>query len=120
MFWTSYDQYDLKFWSLLEILVSGSCHVEIVNLYTVLDQFIKVQIRQDLALDVSAVPTDATLSALPAEAATPVLPVAKLGSKPPLTPHTLQTRQALVEISNKTVTFPTTTSGETSGRMVHN
>lgn len=84
-----------------------------------LDQFIKVQIRRDLALDVSAVPADATLSALPAQAATPVMPVAKLGSKS-LTPLTPQMHQALVEISNKTITFPTTPSGETSGTAVHN
>ncbi|KAM6909723.1 centrosomal protein of 192 kDa [Xenentodon cancila] len=77
-------------------------------------KFIKVQIRQDLALDVSAAPADATLSALPAQAATPVLPVAKLSSKLPLPPDAPQTLQAMVEIGNKTINFPSTPSGETS------
>ncbi|XP_061571947.1 centrosomal protein of 192 kDa [Cololabis saira] len=75
---------------------------------------IKVQIRQDLALDVSAAPADASLSALPAQAATPVLPMPRLGSKPPAPPDTPQTPLAAVEISNKTITFPSTASGETS------
>ncbi|XP_037836225.1 centrosomal protein of 192 kDa isoform X2 [Kryptolebias marmoratus] len=74
-------------------------------------KFIKVQIRQDLALDVSAAPTDPALSALSAQTATPVLPVARIGNKPSLTP---QATQAQVEIGNKTITFPTTPSGETS------
>ncbi|XP_041845085.1 centrosomal protein of 192 kDa isoform X2 [Melanotaenia boesemani] len=77
-------------------------------------KFIKVQIRQDLALDVSAAPADTTLSALPAQAATPLLPVARLGTKPSLTTQTPQTRQALVEISNKAIIFPTVHSGEAS------
>ncbi|XP_070822984.1 centrosomal protein of 192 kDa [Chaetodon trifascialis] len=77
-------------------------------------KFIKVQIRRDLALDVSAAPADTTLSALPPQAATPVLPVARLTTKTLLPPQTPQTPQALVEISNKTVIFPTTASGETS------
>ncbi|CAN9514042.1 unnamed protein product [Ophioblennius macclurei] len=74
-------------------------------------KFIKVQIRQDLALDVSAAPTD-QLSALPAQAATPVVqPVSRLAAGPPSTP---QTTQPLMEISNKTVVFPSTRPGETS------
>ncbi|XP_047188931.1 centrosomal protein of 192 kDa isoform X1 [Scophthalmus maximus] len=83
-------------------------------------KFIKVQIRQDLALDVSAAPADRTLSALPALAATPVLPVARLPTGPslalqtPQTPQTPQAPPALVEISNKTIVFPITPSGETS------
>ncbi|XP_016526111.1 centrosomal protein of 192 kDa isoform X2 [Poecilia formosa] len=71
-------------------------------------KFIKVQIRRDLALDVSAAPADASLSALPAQAATPVLPVPRLGNKPPTS------APSLVEIKNKTITFPPTPSGETS------
>lgn len=81
-------------------------------------QFIKVQIRRDLALDVSAAPADTTLSALPPQAATPVLPVARLTAKTSLPPQTPQAPQALVEISNKTVIFPSTPSGDTSGREV--
>ncbi|XP_071324472.1 centrosomal protein of 192 kDa isoform X3 [Trachinotus anak] len=80
-------------------------------------KFIKVQIRQDLALDVSTAPADRTLSALPPLAATPVLPVARLTTKPSLplqTPQTPQTPQAPVEISSKTIIFPTTPSGEAS------
>uniref|UniRef100_A0A665TA93 Centrosomal protein 192 n=1 Tax=Echeneis naucrates TaxID=173247 RepID=A0A665TA93_ECHNA len=45
---------------------------------------IKVQIRQDLALDVSTAPADRTLSALPPLAATPVLPMGRLTTKPSL------------------------------------
>ncbi|KAG7223524.1 hypothetical protein INR49_015464 [Caranx melampygus] len=80
-------------------------------------KFIKVHIRQDLALDVSAAPADRTLSALPPLAATPVLPVARLAAKPSLplqTPQSPQTPQAPVEISSKTIIFPSTPSGETS------
>ncbi|XP_037639447.1 centrosomal protein of 192 kDa isoform X1 [Sebastes umbrosus] len=77
-------------------------------------KFIKVQIRGDLALDVSAAPADTTLSALPPQAATPVLPVARLTARPSLPPQTPQAPQALLEISNKTIMFPTTPSGETS------
>ncbi|XP_035528184.1 centrosomal protein of 192 kDa [Morone saxatilis] len=80
-------------------------------------KFIKVQIRRDLALDVSASPADTTLSALSPQVATPVLPVARLTTKPsllPQTPQTPQAPQALVVISNKTIMFPTTASGETS------
>ncbi|XP_040900614.1 centrosomal protein of 192 kDa isoform X2 [Toxotes jaculatrix] len=77
-------------------------------------KFIKVQIRQDLALDVSAAPADMTLSALPPHAATPVLPVARHTTKPSLPLQTPHTPPALVEISNRTIIFPTTPSGETS------
>ncbi|XP_070691086.1 centrosomal protein of 192 kDa isoform X2 [Pempheris klunzingeri] len=77
-------------------------------------KFIKVQIRRDLALDVSAAPADTTLSALPPQAATPVLPVARLTTKPSPSSQTPQAPQALVEISNKTIIFPTTPSGDTS------
>ncbi|KAM9353963.1 centrosomal protein of 192 kDa [Symphorus nematophorus] len=74
-------------------------------------KFIKVQIRRDLALDVSAAPADTTLSALSPQAATPVLPMARLTTKSSVTPLA---PPALVEISNKTITFPNTPSGETS------
>uniref|UniRef100_A0A667ZNW0 Centrosomal protein 192 n=1 Tax=Myripristis murdjan TaxID=586833 RepID=A0A667ZNW0_9TELE len=77
-------------------------------------KFIKVQIRQDLALDVSAAPADRSLAALAPQAATPLLPVVRPHTKPSQPPLTPQTPQALVEISNKTIIFPTTTSGETS------
>ena len=78
-------------------------------------QLIKVQIRGDLALDVSAAPADSTLSALPAQAATPVLTVPRLAVQPSLPQHTAQAPLALLEISNKTIMFPSTPSGETSG-----
>lgn len=78
-------------------------------------QLIKVQIRGDLALDVSAAPADSTLSALPAQAATPVLTVPRLTVQPSLPQHTPQAPLALLEISNKTIMFPSTPSGETSG-----
>ncbi|KAI3361498.1 hypothetical protein L3Q82_013647, partial [Scortum barcoo] len=77
-------------------------------------KFIKVQIRRDLALDVSAAPADTTLSALPPQAATPILPLTRLLTKPLLPLQTPQTPEVLVEISNKTIMFPTTPSGETS------
>ncbi|KAF7654653.1 hypothetical protein LDENG_00066660 [Lucifuga dentata] len=77
-------------------------------------KFIKVQIRRDLALDVSAAPADTTLSALDPQAATPLLPVARLTAKLSLPPQTPPAPQALVEIRNKTIIFPTTPSGETS------
>nr|XP_046255451.1 centrosomal protein of 192 kDa [Scatophagus argus]XP_046255452.1 centrosomal protein of 192 kDa [Scatophagus argus] len=85
-------------------------------------KFIKVQIRRDLALDVSAAPADTTLSALPPQAATPVVPVARLTTKTLLPPQTPQASQALVKISDKTIIFPTTHSGETSEAQleVHN
>lgn len=79
-------------------------------------QFIKVQIRQDLALDVSAAPADKSLSALPPQAATPVLPVVRPTARPSELLQTHRTPQAIVEISNKTIVFPSTSSGENSGR----
>ncbi|XP_077383408.1 centrosomal protein of 192 kDa isoform X2 [Festucalex cinctus] len=77
-------------------------------------KLIKVQIRQDLALDVSAAPAGATLSALSPKAATPVLPSVRISSKSLLPPTPLQLPHALVEISNKNIIFPNTPSGETS------
>ncbi|XP_034553288.1 centrosomal protein of 192 kDa isoform X2 [Notolabrus celidotus] len=77
-------------------------------------KFIKVQIRRDLALDVSAAPADTSLSALPPQAATPILPVSRLPTNPLLPSQILQMPQALVEINSKTIIFPTTPSGETS------
>ncbi|XP_072251046.1 centrosomal protein of 192 kDa [Leuresthes tenuis] len=116
-------------------LIEPQCHLQILispnpslaNKYALLpwsgqiyvqcdgqQKFIKVQIRRDLALDISATPGDATLSALPVQDATPVLPVARLSSKPLLTPQLQQMPQALVEIGNKAIIFPTTHAGETS------
>ncbi|KAM8869260.1 centrosomal protein of 192 kDa isoform 2-T6 [Spinachia spinachia] len=77
-------------------------------------KLIKVQIRGDLALDVSAAPADTTMSALAPQAATPALPVARLAAKPSLPPQPPLAPHALLEISNKTIMFPTTPSGETS------
>ncbi|KAM3614616.1 uncharacterized protein V6R79_016875 [Siganus canaliculatus] len=77
-------------------------------------KFIKVQIRRDLALDVSATPADTTLTALPPQAATPVMPVVRLPNKPLVAPQVPQEPEALVDISNKTILFPSTLSGETS------
>nr|XP_057909656.1 centrosomal protein of 192 kDa isoform X3 [Doryrhamphus excisus] len=73
-------------------------------------KLIKIQIRRDLALDVSAAPADVTLSALSPQAATPVLPT----SKTALNPTPQQSTPALVHISNKNIIFPNTPSGETS------
>ncbi|XP_067093402.1 centrosomal protein of 192 kDa isoform X1 [Osmerus mordax] len=64
-------------------------------------KLIKVQIRQDLALDVSIAPVDRSLSALPPQAATPLVD--------PVRPQ-----DNLLEITNRTVIFSTTASGETS------
>ncbi|KAM6967635.1 centrosomal protein of 192 kDa [Aplochiton taeniatus] len=75
-------------------------------------KFIKVQIRQDLALDVSAAPGDRSLSALPPQAATPLLSVVKPQTQPP------QGSKATVEINDKTIIFPATPSGETSESQV--
>ncbi|XP_077431491.1 centrosomal protein of 192 kDa isoform X1 [Vanacampus margaritifer] len=77
-------------------------------------KLIKVQIRQDLELDVSTAPAGATLSALSPKAATPVLPSVRISSKSTLPSTPLQLPQALVEISNKNIIFPNTPSGETS------
>ncbi|XP_029695125.1 centrosomal protein of 192 kDa-like [Takifugu rubripes] len=77
-------------------------------------KFIKVQIRPDLALDVSSAPANTSLSALPPQAATPVLPVSRLVTTNPLPPQTPQSPSALVEINSKTIVFPATYSGEMS------
>ncbi|XP_056900183.1 centrosomal protein of 192 kDa isoform X2 [Takifugu flavidus] len=74
-------------------------------------KFIKVQIRPDLALDVSSAPANTSLSALPPQAATPVLPVSRLITTNPVPP---QSPSALVEINSKTIVFPATYSGEMS------
>ncbi|XP_074538794.1 centrosomal protein of 192 kDa isoform X2 [Halichoeres trimaculatus] len=81
-------------------------------------KLIKVQIRSDLALDVSAALAETTLTALPPQAATPALPLSRLPNSPLLHPQSQQTPEALVEISNKTIVFPTTASGETSGAQL--
>ncbi|XP_049586557.1 centrosomal protein of 192 kDa isoform X1 [Syngnathus scovelli] len=75
---------------------------------------IKVQIRRDLALDVSAAPADSTLSALSPHAATPMLPPVRLTSKSALPVTPLQLSQPLVKIGKKNIIFPNTPSGETS------
>ncbi|XP_036829153.1 centrosomal protein of 192 kDa isoform X6 [Oncorhynchus mykiss] len=78
-------------------------------------KFIKVQIRQDLALDVSTAPADRSLAPLPPQTASP-MPTAMLppAGQPPLT----RTAPATVEISNRTIVFPATPSGETSESSV--
>ncbi|XP_019735583.1 centrosomal protein of 192 kDa isoform X1 [Hippocampus comes] len=81
-------------------------------------KLIKVQIRRDLALDVSAALADATLSALSPQAATPVLPPVRITSKSVLPVTPLQLPHALVEINNKNIIFPNTPSGETSEAML--
>ncbi|TRY60767.1 hypothetical protein DNTS_029619 [Danionella cerebrum] len=63
---------------------------------------VKVQIRQDLAMDVST--TDHTLCPLPPQAETPF--TAQKSEK--------NTREHQVEIKNRTVIFPSTASGESS------
>ncbi|XP_077454036.1 centrosomal protein of 192 kDa isoform X2 [Stigmatopora argus] len=77
-------------------------------------KLIKVQIRQDLALDVSATPANATLSALSPQASTPVLPMVRITSKSILPTISPQLPPSLVEIINKNIIFPNTPSGETS------
>ncbi|KAI1894106.1 hypothetical protein AGOR_G00112410 [Albula goreensis] len=68
-------------------------------------KFIKVQIRQDLALDTSATASSAKpLSALPPQPETPPVPGGKAVSNAPT--H--------VEIRNRTIVFPAAASGETS------
>lgn len=64
----------------------------------------------------SAAPADTTLSALPPQVATPVLSVTRLAAT--RSQQTPQAPHAPVEISSKTVVFPVTHSGETSGRNV--
>ncbi|XP_035234823.1 centrosomal protein of 192 kDa isoform X1 [Anguilla anguilla] len=68
-------------------------------------KFIKVQIRQDLALDVSATASLAKpLSSLPPQAETPPAPGCRTPGE----------ASAQVEIKNRTLVFPATASGETS------
>ncbi|XP_018618495.2 centrosomal protein of 192 kDa isoform X1 [Scleropages formosus] len=70
-------------------------------------KFIKVQIRQDVALDVSTgASSPIPLSALPAQAGTPIAPSSGEHPETPSRAHT--------EIKNRTVVFPGTLSGETS------
>lgn len=83
-------------------------------------QVLKVQIRQDLVLDISAVPADRSLLALAPQASTPVLPVARPTTKP-TPPSLLEPRLfpcSLLEINNKNIIFPITPAGEASGREV--
>ncbi|XP_046702949.1 centrosomal protein of 192 kDa isoform X2 [Silurus meridionalis] len=70
-------------------------------------KFIKVQIRQDLAMDISAVnsSSDRSLCPLPPQTETPVGSGFKAQCS---SPHTS------VEIKNRTVVFPSTCSGESS------
>ncbi len=70
---------------------------------------IKVQIRQDLAMDVSATSCamDRSLCPLPPQAETPTVP----GQKPQSS-----STQPQVEIKNRTLVFPPTASGESSGK----
>ncbi|XP_057689768.1 centrosomal protein of 192 kDa isoform X3 [Corythoichthys intestinalis] len=77
-------------------------------------KLIKVQIRRDLALDVSTTPANATLSALSPQASTPVLPTVRITSKSTLPMTSPQLPPALLEIINKNIIFPNTPSGETS------
>lgn len=74
-------------------------------------KFIKVQIRQDLVLDVSAATGDSTLSALAPQAATPVVHLPRGPTKPLMS---TQPAPELLKIRNKTIVFPATPSGETS------
>ncbi|XP_033836327.1 centrosomal protein of 192 kDa [Periophthalmus magnuspinnatus] len=74
-------------------------------------KFIKVQIRQDLVLDVSATTGDPMLSALPPQAATPVVHLPRGPTKPLMS---TQPPVDLVKIRSKTVVFPITVSGEMS------
>lgn len=71
---------------------------------------IKVQIRQDLAMDVSSTScaTDRSLCPLPPQAETPTLP----GQKPQSS-----SAQPQVEIKNRTLVFSPTASGESSGNF---
>ncbi|XP_056098756.1 centrosomal protein of 192 kDa [Rhinichthys klamathensis goyatoka] len=82
---------------------SGQIYVQCDNQ----QKSIKVQIRQDLAMDVSSTScaTDRSLCPLPPQAETP--PV--LGQKPPSS-----SAQPQVEIKNRTLVFSPTASGESS------
>lgn len=100
----------------VETLVCQKISIVLRKYNAVWLQFIKVQIRPDLALDVSSAPANTSLSALPPQAATPVLPVNRLITNNPVPPQTPQSPSALVEINSKTIVFPATYSGEMSGR----
>uniref|UniRef100_A0A9J7ZD47 Centrosomal protein 192 n=1 Tax=Cyprinus carpio carpio TaxID=630221 RepID=A0A9J7ZD47_CYPCA len=82
---------------------SGQIYVQCDNQ----QKSIKVQIRQDLAMDVSATSCamDRSLRPLPPQAETPVVP----GQKPQSS-----STQPQVEIKNRTLVFPSTASGESS------
>lgn len=74
-------------------------------------KFIKVQIRQDLVLDVSTATGDSALSALAPQAATPVMHLPRGPTKPLMS---TEPSPELVRIKNKTIVFPITSSGEMS------
>ncbi|XP_069050952.1 centrosomal protein of 192 kDa [Lepisosteus oculatus] len=81
---------------------SGKIYIQCDNQ----QKFVKVQIREGLALDLSATASSAKpLGVLTAQPETPVLHVAKPQ------PKALPTK---VEIKNRTLVFPTTVSGESS------
>ncbi|XP_029603698.1 centrosomal protein of 192 kDa isoform X4 [Salmo trutta] len=90
---------------------SGQIYVQCDNQ----QKFIKIQIRQDLALDVSTAPSDQSLAPLPPQTASP-MPTTMLppADQPPQT----RTAPATVEISNRTIVFPATPSGDTSESSV--
>ncbi|XP_060778074.1 centrosomal protein of 192 kDa isoform X3 [Neoarius graeffei] len=83
---------------------SGQIYVQCDNQ----QKFIRVQIRQDLAMDISAVgsPSDRALCPLPPQAETPI------GTS--LKSQCSSSPQTSVEIKNRTVVFPSTCSGESS------
>ncbi|XP_045569519.1 LOW QUALITY PROTEIN: centrosomal protein of 192 kDa [Salmo salar] len=113
---------------------SGQIYVQCDNQ----QKFIKIQIRQDLALDVSTAPSDQSLAPLPPQTASPMpttmLPPSNqsLAPLPPQTaspmpttmlppadqPPQTQTAPATVEISNRTIVFPATPSGDASESSV--
>ncbi|KAM9489510.1 centrosomal protein of 192 kDa [Clarias gariepinus] len=82
---------------------SGQIYVQCDNQ----QKFIRVQIRQDLAMDISAAgsSSDRSLCPLPPQAETPVGAGIKAQCSSP---------QTSVEIKNRTVVFPSTCSGESS------
>ncbi|XP_017329785.2 centrosomal protein of 192 kDa isoform X1 [Ictalurus punctatus] len=82
---------------------SGQIYVQCDNQ----QKFIRVQIRQDLAMDISAAgsSSDHSLCPLPPQAETPVGSGLKAQCSSP---------QTSVEIKNRTVVFPSTCSGESS------
>lgn len=85
----------------------------VLNIYFIafVLQSIKVQIRQDLAMDVSAAScaVDRSLCPLPPQAETPTVP----GQKPQS-----GSNQPQVDIKNRTLVFPSTASGESSGNSL--